>query len=168
MKNWTDTRRRHVEYNEDDQVMINLLPQQFKTLQNVYKRLVRHYEGPFRVVRCVGNVSCQLQLPPRLKIHLIFHVSLLKPYHGDTEDPRRRESRRAPTTVVTAFDKDVDYIIADRLIRRRGVPPYNKYLVKWKNLPESEATWECKDDLWQFAEHIQNFKHETATKTPRA
>ncbi|KAH9686696.1 hypothetical protein KPL70_014459 [Citrus sinensis] len=168
MKKWADTRRRHVKYKEGDQVMIKLLPQQFKTLRKVHKGLVRHYEGPFRVVRRVGNVSYQLQLPPRLKIHPVFHVSLLKPYHEDMGEPSRGESRHAPTAVVTAFDKDVDYIIADRTISRRGVPAHNEYLVKWKNLPESKATWEREDDLWQFAEHIQNFKHESATRTPRA
>ncbi|KAH9723181.1 Endonuclease [Citrus sinensis] len=154
MKKWADTRRRHVEYKEGDQVMIKLLPQQFKTLRKVHKGLVRRYEGPFRVVRRVGNVSYQLQLPPRLKIHPVFHVSLLKPYHEDMGEPSRGESRRAPTAVVTAFDKDVDYIIADRTVSRRGVPAQSEYLVKWKNLPESEAIWEREDDLWQFAEHI--------------
>ena len=120
MKKWADTRRRHVEYKEGDQVMIKLLPQQFKTLRKVHKGLVRRYEGPFRVVRRVGNVSYQLQLPPRLKIHPVFHVSLLKPYHEDMGEPSRGESRRAPTAVVTAFDKDVDYVIADRTVSRRG------------------------------------------------
>ncbi|KAH9752509.1 Endonuclease [Citrus sinensis] len=168
MKKWADTRRRHVEYKEGDQVMINLLPQQFKTLRKVHKGLVRHYEGPFRVVRHVGNVSYQLQLPPRLKIHPVFHVSLLKPYHEDMGEPSRGESRRAPTAVVTAFDKDVDYIIADRMVSRRGVPAHSEYLVKWKKLPENEATWEREEDLWQFAEHIQRFKHESATRTSRA
>ncbi|KAH9670463.1 Endonuclease [Citrus sinensis] len=130
MKKWADTRRRHVEYKEGDQVMIKLVPQQFKTLQKVHKGLVRRYEGPFRVVRHVGNVSYQLQLPPRLKIHPVFHVSLLKPYDEDMGDPSRGESRRAPTAVVTAFDKDVDYIIADHVVSRRGVPAHSEYLVR--------------------------------------
>ena len=86
----------------------------------------------------MGNVSYQLQLPPRVKIYPVFHVSLLKPYHEDMGDPSHGKSRRAPTAVVTTFDKDVDYIITDHVIRRRGVPPYNEYLVKWKNLPKSE------------------------------
>ncbi|KAH9726762.1 Endonuclease [Citrus sinensis] len=157
MKKWADTRRRHVEYKEGDQVLIKLLPQQFKTLRKVHKGLVRRYEGPFRVVRRVGNVSYQLQLPPRLKIHPVFHVSLVKPYHEDMRDPSCGESRSAPTTVVTAFDKDVDYIIADRTVSRRGVPAHSEYLVKWKNLLESEATWKREDDLWQFAECCANF-----------
>ena len=89
MQKWADSRRHHVEYKEGDQVMVKLLPQQFKTLRKVHKGLVRRYEGPFEVVRHVGKVSYQLQLPPRLKIHPIFHVSLLKPYHGDAGDPSR-------------------------------------------------------------------------------
>ena len=165
MKKWADLKRCHVEYKEGDQVMVKLLPQQFKTLLKVYKGLVRRYEGPFKVVRCVGKVSYQLQLPPRLKIHPVFHVSLLKPYHGDAGDPSRGDSGRAPTVVVTTFDKDVEYILADRVIQIRGIPAYNEYLVKWKNLPESEATWERKDDLWKFAEHVQLYKHNSATRT---
>ena len=70
--------------------------------------------------------------------------------------------------LLPRFDKDVDYIIADRVVSRRGVPTHSEYLVKWKNLPESEVTWEREEDLWQFTEHIQNFKHESATRTPRA
>ena len=116
----------------------------------------------------MGNVSYQLQLPPRLKIHPVFHVTLLKLYHKDMGDPSRRESRHVPTAIVTAFNKDVDYIIMDRVVSRRGVPAHSEYLVKWKNFPESEATWEREDDLWQFAKHIQRFKHESATRTPRA
>lgn len=129
---------------------------------------MRRYEEPFRVVHHVGKVSYQLQLLPRLKIHLVFHMSLLKPYHRDAEEPNRRELRRAQTVVVTAYDKDVEYIFANRVIRKRGIPTYNEYLVKWRNLPESEATWERLDDLWQFTEHVQNYQHENATRMPRA
>ena len=37
MKKWADSRRRHVEYKEGSQVMIKLLPQQFKTSRKVHK-----------------------------------------------------------------------------------------------------------------------------------
>nr|GEY38395.1 chromo domain-like [Tanacetum cinerariifolium] len=30
----------------------------------------------------------------------------LKPYHGDEEDPKRGVSKRAPTTVVTSYDRE--------------------------------------------------------------
>ncbi|RVW86084.1 Transposon Tf2-12 polyprotein [Vitis vinifera] len=105
----------------------------------------------------VGKVSYRVQLPPRLKIHPVFHVSYLKPYHEDKDDPSRGLSKRAPTAVVTSYDKEVEHILADRVIRRRGGPPATEYLVKWKGLPESEASWEPADALWQFQEQIERF-----------
>ena len=115
MKKWADTKRRSVEYSEGDMVMVKLLPNQFKSLRKVHKGLVRRYEGPFPVVKRVGKAAYQVQLPPRLKIHPVFHVSMLKPYHEDKEDPSRSESKRAPTAVVTEFDKEAECILADRV-----------------------------------------------------
>ena len=70
--------------------------------------------------------------------------------------------------VVTSYDKEVEHIIANRVIRRQGVPPATKYLVKWKGLPKSKANWETTDALWQFQEPIDRFRAEGATKTSAA
>ena len=132
-----------------------------------YALSVRKWRKSAQIGHGTSAHSSLVQLPQaRVMRHAL--TCLFKPYHGDVEDPSRKESRRTPTAIAIVFDKDVDYIITDRIVRRRGVPPYNEYLVKRKNLPESEATWEREDDLWQFAEHIQNFKHESAMRTPRA
>ena len=149
-------------------VLVKLLPQQFKSLRPVHKGLVRRYEGPFPILGKVGKVSYKVELPPRLKIHPVFHVSYLKPYHEDKDDPSRGLSKRAPTAVVTSYDKEVEHIIADRIIRRRGVPPATEYLVKWKGLPESEASWEPANALWQFQEQIERFRAKDATRTSAA
>ncbi|RVX00819.1 Transposon Tf2-8 polyprotein [Vitis vinifera] len=79
------------------------------------------------------QVSYRVELPPRLKIHPVFHASYLKPYHRDKDDPSRGLSKRAPTAVVTSYDKEVEHVLADWVIRRRGVPPATEYLVKWKD-----------------------------------
>ncbi|GKB07140.1 mediator of RNA polymerase II transcription subunit 12 [Tanacetum coccineum] len=55
MKKLADERRRHVEFEVGDQVMVKLLPQQFKSLRKVYKELIRRYEGPFPVIGRVGK-----------------------------------------------------------------------------------------------------------------
>ncbi|CAO2825208.1 unnamed protein product [Amaranthus hypochondriacus] len=150
MKKWADKNRRPLEFQEGDLVMVKLLPQQFKVFRKVHKGLVRKYEGPFPVIKKVGKVSYKLELPPKLKIHLVFHVSMLKPCHADPEDHARGKSQRAPTVVVTSFEKDIESIEANRVIRRQGVPSYNEYFVRWKGLPDSEASWEKEEDLWQF------------------
>ncbi|KAK2969168.1 hypothetical protein RJ640_009927 [Escallonia rubra] len=123
MKKWANNRRRPKEYNLEDMVMLKLFSQQFKSLRKVHKGLIRKYEGPFPIVAKVGKVSYRLELQPRLKIHPVFHVSSLKPHYVDKEDPSRGESHRAPTAVVKSYDKEVEYVLSDRLERRRGVPP---------------------------------------------
>ncbi|KAK3008052.1 hypothetical protein RJ639_013688 [Escallonia herrerae] len=73
MKKWANKRRRLKEYNLGDMVMLKLLPQQFKSFRKVHKGLIRKYEGPFPIMAKVGKVSYQLELPPKLKIHPVFH-----------------------------------------------------------------------------------------------
>ncbi|GJS26574.1 cytochrome P450 78A7-like protein [Tanacetum coccineum] len=167
MKKWADEKRRHVEFEVGDQVMVKLLPQQFKSLRKVHKGFILSYEFPFSVIGRVGMVSYRVQLPPKLKIHPVFHVSFLKPYHGDEEDPERGVSKRAPTTVVTSYDREVEEILSDRTIRRRGVPSYIEYLIKWRDLPDSEASWEAEDLLWQFADEIKRYHEDGTTRTSR-
>ncbi|GKD28386.1 reverse transcriptase [Tanacetum coccineum] len=168
MKKWADEKRRHVEFEVGDQVVVKLLPQQIKSLRKVHKGLIRRYEGPFPVIGRVGKVSYRVQLPPKLKIHPVFHVSFFKPYHGDEKDPGRGVSKRAPTTVITSYDREVEEILSDRTIRRRGVPSYKEHLIKWRDLPDSEASWEAKDLLWQFADEIKRYHGDGTTRTSRA
>ena len=45
----------------------------------------KKYLGPFKVIECVGSLSYKLQLPNYLqRIHLVFHVSQLKPIAPNT------------------------------------------------------------------------------------
>ncbi|XP_012461536.1 uncharacterized protein LOC105781552 [Gossypium raimondii] len=111
----------------------------------LYKGLVRRYEGPFKVVKRVGKVAYKLELPAKLKVHLVFHVSMLKPFHGDQEDPKR-----APMGVKVSYDRKVETIEVDRVIRRMYHRPRHEYLVRWKGLLDSEASWEPAKALWQF------------------
>ncbi|XP_076946258.1 uncharacterized protein LOC143617654 [Bidens hawaiensis] len=137
--------------------MVKLIPNPFKSLRKVHKGLVRKYKGPFPVVARIGNVSYRFQLPSKLKDHPIFNVSFLKPYHAHLEDLERGVSKRTPTAVVTSFDQAVSEILSDRTVSRSGVPKHKEYLVKWKDLPDTEASWEAEDTLWQFRYKIKEY-----------
>lgn len=120
-------------------VLVKLQPAQLKCFRNkVHKGLVRKYEGPFPVIGKVGKVSYRVQLPAWLKIHPVFHVSCLKPYHADPEDPARSVSTR-PTPTHASFERHVDTIMADRVKKLSNGAEEIEYLVKWRGLPKSEA-----------------------------
>ena len=95
MKKWADRKRRPKEYQVGEKVMVKLLPNQFKSLRKVHKGLIRRYEGPFSIIKRVGKAAYRLELLPRLKIHNVFHVSMLKLFYEDKEDPSISESSRA-------------------------------------------------------------------------
>ena len=116
--------------------------------RGLHKGLVQRYEGPFRVVKRVGKVAYKLDMPPKLRVHPVFHVSMLKPFHEDEGDPGRTESKRAPLGARASYEKEVHRIIADRKVRRKNYQRRQEYMVRWKGLPDSEASWEPADDLW--------------------
>ena len=49
------------------------------------EKLAPRYCGYFEILYRIGQVSYQLALPPNLRVHNVFHISILKKYvHDDT------------------------------------------------------------------------------------
>ena len=48
---------------------------------------MKRYEGLFPILGKVGKVSYKVELPSRLKIHHVFHMSYLKPYDENKDNP---------------------------------------------------------------------------------
>ena len=106
VKKYADQHRRSVEFNVGDKVLLKLTPQIWKQIvsKTRHRGLIPKYDGPFEVVKRVGEDAYRLKLPERLKIHPTFHVSFLKPYFADADDPDRNRSKRAPPSVPTQYD----------------------------------------------------------------
>ena len=69
---------------EGEQVLLKVSA--MKGVLRFYKQgnLIPRYICPFDVLKCVGEMAYELALPPgRSGVHPIFHVSMLKKYHGD-------------------------------------------------------------------------------------
>ena len=89
----------------------------------------------------MSPVTYRLQLPQSFKIHNVFHVDLLIPYH-ETKEHGTNYLQPPPDLIDGEEEYEVESIINDRTYRRK-----KQYLVKWLGYPESENSWVNETDL---------------------
>ncbi|GJX41141.1 putative reverse transcriptase domain-containing protein [Tanacetum coccineum] len=83
-KSYTDLKRKPMEFQVGDKVMLKVSP--WKGVIRFGKRgkLNPRYVGPFKVLEKVGSVAYKLELPKELsRVHNTFHVSNLKKCYAD-------------------------------------------------------------------------------------
>jgi len=125
------------------------------------KKLADKRYGPYKVTKVVGPNAYQLQLPPSMKIHPVFNTVKLRPYHKDTISGRKVPSRPPPVVEGEYPEWEVEYIKDSRLQRGKL-----QYLVKWKDYPQEESTWEPVEHLKKAQKSIDDFhnKHPAAPR----
>jgi hypothetical protein len=111
-----------------------------------YKRF-----GPFKIAKLVGLVACQLELPPQFKIHNVFHVSLLEPYH-ENPIPKSHQESPAPVEIEGQEEFEVQEVLDSKKICGKLL-----YLVFWRGYPPSEATWELAGNLVHAQDLVNRF-----------
>ena len=101
--------------------------------------------GPFRIIKKVGAVAYQLELPQSLSVvHNVFHISQLKKcLRVPTDDIGLESLDLQPGLIyeehpIAILDRD------ERKVKRSMVKFVN---VQWSNHSEDEATWEREDRL---------------------
>lgn len=167
MKKYADRKRRPLEFEVGDQVLLKLTPQIWKKIKSrkIHKGLVQKYDGPFEIVKKVGNVAYRLKLPDRLKIHPTFHVSFLKPFQPDLLLDGRKQKKRAPPVVKVQFEKKIKKILDHNT---QGMSKKNRrtdYLIQWEGEEEADATWEKGVTLWQFEDQIREYWDRPSMRT---
>ena len=119
------------------------------------KKLQSKYIGPYKIAEAISPVAYRLDLPPTLRIHPVFHVSLLKSYiEPEIIDDRKLPS--PPPEPVTIEDHEEFEV--ERILDRRTKYRQTEYLVKWKGYPECDTLWEPLKNLDNAAEVIVEFE----------
>jgi len=126
-------------YQINDQVLLST--RNIRT-ERPTKKLDYTWIGPFRIKSQINPVVYELDLPPTMKIHNVFHVDLLKRYiPGKITDrqviippPIRREGEASSYEIEEIRD-----------VRKKGRG--YEYLIKWRYYGEEDNTWEPKRSL---------------------
>ncbi|KAL0183535.1 hypothetical protein M9458_019231, partial [Cirrhinus mrigala] len=140
-KSFADTRRRIApNYQPGHQVWLSTRDLH---LRLPCLKLSPRYIGPFKILRQISDVTFQLQLPPRYRIHPTFHVSLLKPFFPSATETPGAEVEPPPPEVL---DQPSIYTVHEILdSRRRGA--HLEYLVDCEGYGPEERSWLSRDDV---------------------
>nr|GEV93316.1 hypothetical protein [Tanacetum cinerariifolium] len=88
MRNQANQKWRELLFQVGNYVFLKIQPYRQKTLaKRRYEKLSPRFFRPYRVKRAVGPVAYELELPPKARIHPVFHISMLKPAHGSFSSP---------------------------------------------------------------------------------
>jgi hypothetical protein len=145
-KLYADRHRVERTFEVGDLVYLRLQPyRQASIKKNGTEKLKPRFYGPYRVQRKVGEVAYELELPPRSKVHNVFHVSCLKKALGQ---------HVVANEELPLVDEEGHLIlIPEEILEERTKHLRNRdikeYLVRWKNLPIEDATWENEQVLQQ-------------------
>ncbi|XP_073064053.1 uncharacterized protein [Primulina eburnea] len=144
-KSYADKRRKDLVFAVGDQVLLKISPRKGIRRAGRIGKLQPRFIGPFEILKRIGPVAYQLQLPKTLSgIHNVFHVSQLRKSFTDStpiEDPAHLTLEGDLT-----YEEQPVRILDKRIkeIRNRQVQ-----LVKvlWMNQNIEEATWEKEEDI---------------------
>ena len=83
-KSYADIRRRPLEFEVGDHVFLKVMPKRGMVRFGKRGKLSPRFIGPFEILERIGVVSYRLALPPNmLRVHEVFHVSMLRKYTPD-------------------------------------------------------------------------------------
>ncbi|KAJ1592539.1 hypothetical protein NDA15_005270 [Ustilago hordei] len=136
--NQYNRKHKDIEFKVGDMVYINR--RNWKTRRPTPK-LDTRFAGPYPVQERVGRRAYRITLPANLRVHDVFHVSMLEPARTSSL-PQRAEQ----PTIPSLPDEDLDFEV-EALTDKRSHNGTTEYKVLWRGYSEEAASWEPVENL---------------------
>ncbi|GJV33502.1 putative reverse transcriptase domain-containing protein [Tanacetum coccineum] len=143
LKSYANNRRKPLELEVEDRVMLKVLPWKGVIRFRKKGKLAPRYVGPFEILERIGPIAYRLRLPEELsRVHDTFHVSNLKKCLADA-------SLHMPLDEIKV-DKTLRFVKEPIEIMNREVKSLKRsrislVKVRWDSKRGHEFTWERED-----------------------
>ena len=144
-KSYADNRRKPLEFQIGDKVLLKVSPWKGVVRFGKKGKLSPRYVGPFPVIQRIGPVAYRLQLPEELAgVHDVFHVSNLKKCLSDEslvvplQDIEVNEKLKFIEKPLQIEDRKVKFLKHKRLVLVK---------IQWEFKREQEYTWELESEM---------------------
>ncbi|GJS26540.1 putative reverse transcriptase domain-containing protein [Tanacetum coccineum] len=151
-KSYADKKRKPMDFQVGDKVMLKVLPWKEVVRFGKWGKLNPRYVGPFKVLEKVGAIAYKLELPQELsRVHNTFHVSNLRRCYSD--DPLT-----VPLEGLHVDDKlqfvEEPVEIMDREVKQLSHSRVPIVKVRWNSKRGHEFTWEREDQFKKKYPHL--------------
>ena len=151
-KSYADVRRRDLEFQVNDWVFLKVSPMKGVMRFGRKGKLSPRYVGPYKVIRRVGRVTYEVELPQELAaVHPVFHVSMLRKCLGDPTQAIPIEGIELSEEL--SFE-EVPVAILDRQVKKLRNKDIASVKVLWRSQNIEEATWEAEADMRAKYPHL--------------
>ena len=151
---YANQHRRNEQFKIGDQVLLSTAHLTAQAdVQRPLKKFRPKFIGPYPISAVISSTAYRLTLPHTLKIHPVFHISLLK-RHNPNSFPNRQQDPPPPVVIDSPeVEFEVEAILDKRILYGK-----TQYLVLWKGYPRHDATWEPKRNVAHAQELVQDFE----------
>jgi hypothetical protein len=127
-----------------DLVFLRLQPYRQSSLKKSgTEKLKARFYGPYRIMRRVGKVAYELELPEGSNIHNMFHMSCLKMAVGKFISTSKELPSLDEEGQLELVSEEV-LEFREKKLRRKVI---KECLIRSRGLPIEDATWESKHVL---------------------
>ena len=141
-----DQHRRQLQFEVGDLVLAHLRKERFP--RGTYNKLKMKKIGPCRVLKKFGANAYEIELPDGIGISPIFNISYLYPYRaGEVETGDEKLVIQWTKQMPAAENPQMECILDKRVSKNIRRKQYFEYLVKWRNHPVEDASWENETEI---------------------
>ena len=144
-KSYADRRRRDLEFEISDYVLLRVSPMKGVLRFRKKGKLSPRYIGPFEILDRVGDKAYRLLLPSSLAgVHNVFHVSMLRKCIGE---PSQIVETDIPNLTPDLTYEERPIQILDSQVKQLKHKEIRLVKVMWENHGREEMTWELEDEM---------------------